>query len=330
MLYLSIAVAAFFAILLLPSIPSAFEVLWPRDDVRLNVPENYVRDPRYFGRSFRNKISAFVRVARNGRAPSEDLALTANLRTEEEARWSQDFAVLPGQRRRGIIVGDRVAVGAGAGIRDAYAIETLSVGAGTTARTLTSDGTLDVGENVRVLRWLDADGDVHVGRGTDLGLSASGGGAMVLESGVQFDRVWGQPVRAHSEQREFLELAERPGVQLVDRTAIAPGKSPIIYGSARVVSGTHLPAHLKVHGDVYLEPNVSIAGNLIVRGDVHAAGRAVIGGHLFAEGAVTLGPRVEIGRAGSAKTLYATGKVAFSDANVVWGWVVSEHGGYVR
>jgi predicted acyltransferase (DUF342 family) len=220
-----------------------------------------------------------------------------------------------------------VTVGHGAGIRDAYALEHLDVEYGVIARTLTSNRTLHIGEDVQILRWADADGAIDVDGGADLGLSVSGGESVTLAGLVNFERVWGAPVVSQTGMQGPFELSATKKVTVVDETSVTDGKSVIIYGAARVAFGTTVPVHLKVHGDLEIEPGVEIVGNVIARGDVTIASNARIGGHIFSEGDVRLGPGTRVSRPGVYKTVYATGEVILTNDVEVFGWVVSENGG---
>ena len=324
MLLLDLGLFVLFALVLaLPAIPGMREVRKPKDDGRLHITEQYVRDPRWFGSSFRNKLASFVEEARGNRYGRAAL----QMRTEEDVRWAPDLQIPPDERLRGIGVGDRVTVGHGAGIRDAYALEHLDVEYGVIARTLTSNQTLHIGEGVQILRWVDAEGNIDVGAGADLGLSASGGARVTLGHLVHFERVWGAPVASHTEMHAPFELSAKKRVTTVDPEFVVDGKSVIVYGAARVTAGTTIPVHLKVHGDIEIEAGVEVVGNVIARGDVTIASGANIRGHIFSEGDVRLGPGTRVSRPGVSKTVYATGEVLLADDVEVFGWVVSENGG---
>jgi acetyltransferase-like isoleucine patch superfamily enzyme len=319
---LLLSLLLFALVLVLPALPSMVEVVRPRDDGRLFIAERYVRDARWFGRAFRLKLAPFVAAARES-GPSR---AAMHMRMEEEVQWAPDLRIPALERLRGIGVGEQVVVGHGAGIRDAYALERLEVESDVVARTLTSNDTMHLGNDVRVLRWIDADGDIVVGARSDLGISASGGARVTLGERVRFERVWGAPVACATPAREPFAL-DAVRATVLDAAAVGERASVIIYGAARVASGTHVPAHLKVHGPVAIEPGATIGGNLIVRGDVTIAGGVAIGGHIFAEGHVHLGPGTRVARPGVAKTVYATGEVLLADDVEVFGWVVSETGG---
>jgi hypothetical protein len=61
----------------------------PKDDGRLHIPEQYVRDPRWFGQSFRRKLAPFVETARNNSEGRAEL----RMRTDEEVRWATDLVI---------------------------------------------------------------------------------------------------------------------------------------------------------------------------------------------------------------------------------------------
>ena len=325
MLLLLLSIALFALVLVLPAVPSLWEVFRPKDDGRLHIAEQYVRDPRFFGASFRSKLSPFVDEAHAGGEQQADV----QLRTEEGVRWAPDLLVPADERTHGIDIGDRVTVGHHAGIRDAWALHHLDVQNDVVARTLTSDNTMHLGPGVHILRWIDSDGDITVDADSDLGLSASGGARVTLGDRVRFERVWGFPVASKTASKTPFEHDEHKGKAVVDQTKsdASDHQSLILYGPVHVQHGTTLPAHLKVHGAVAIEPGVTIAGNVIARGDVTIASDARVGGHIFCEGDIRLGPGSRVGREGVAKTVYATGKVLIADDVEVFGWVVSENGG---
>jgi len=321
---LFVSVALFVIVLTLPAIPGFFEIARPRDDGRLFIPERYVRDARWFGRTFREKLYSFVEAARRA-GPSQG---EMHMRMQEDVRWAPDLRIPPAERQRGIGVGNTVTVGHGAGIRDVYGLERLVVERDVVARTLTSDGTMAVAESVRILRWIDADGELTVGDGTDLGVSAAGGARVVLGRRVRFERVWGSPIASGAgEHVAFPRRSPGRSETIVDSSSTRDGGPIIVNRPARVSAGTHISGHLKVHGALHIEPGVHVEGNVIARGDITLAEGATIAGHVFAEGDVLLGPGTRVARAGVAKTVYGTGKVLVASDVEVFGWVIAESGG---
>jgi predicted acyltransferase (DUF342 family) len=255
------------------------------------------------------------------------------LRTNEEVNWAPDLVIEAEKRVRGISVGDRVRVGQDAGIRDAYALETLDVENGVVARTLTSDGPLRIGKSVQILRWIDANGEITVGADSNLGVSASGGSRLTLADRVEFERVWGSPVATRTAVTEPFRFAERENkrrqkVLRIGQAQVEAGRPLIVYGAALIERDTQIPTDLKVHGSLDIEPGVRINGNVIVRGDVTLASDVTVAGHVFAEGTVRLGPRSRVGRSGGVKTVYAGGHMLIANDVEVEGWLVADIGGH--
>lgn len=321
-MFLLLSIALFALALAIPALPTIREVVRPRDDGRLIIAEHYVRDPRWFGRSYREKLASFVAAAHG---PSFNA--NVSLRTEEETRWAPDLTIPPQERVRGIAVGDRVLIGQGAGIRDAYALESLTCDREVVARTLTSDGTLTIGEAVTILRWIDADGAIAIGSDANLGVSASGGQSVVLGDRVQFQRVWGAPVATRTAATTPFELADVAGTTRLGQADVLADRPLVIYGPLRIARGTRVPANLKVNGPLAVEPGVRIAGTVIVRGDITFAADVSVEGHVFSEGDIRLGPGCRIGRRGGVKTAYAAGRAWLANDVEIDGWLVAEDGG---
>jgi len=322
-MYLLLSAALFALAVLIPLVPAIREIRKPRDDGRLHISEAYVRDPRFFGRSFRAKLAPFVEEAHKDANYSANVAL----RTDEATRWSPDLRIADGERVRGIAVGDRVVVGAGAGIRDAYGLDTLNCEADVTTRTLTSGGDMRIGEKVNVLRWVDAEGAIVVGDDTNLGVSASGGHSVTLGDRVKFQRVWGKPVISKTTATQRFALENISGLKHVAQENVLARRPVVIYGPLRISAGTILESHVKVHGDLQIEAGVRIAGSVIARGNITFASDVIVDGHVFSENDIYLGPGTRVGAAGGVKTVYAAGRAYLADDVEINGWLVAEDGG---
>jgi hypothetical protein len=268
-------------------------------------------------------LAPFVSAARDDASFETDV----HLRTSEETRWAPDMLIPPQERLRGIAVGERINVGRGAGIRDAYALDSLVVDEDVVARTLTSDGALRIGASVSILRWIDADGEIAVGTAANLGISASGGSRVTLAERVQFERVWGKPVATRTPASAPFALGERKGVVRLGQADVTADAPIIIYGAVRISSGTRIPSHMKIHGALDVEPGVHVVGNVIARGDVTFSSDVSVDGHVFSEGTIRLGPHCRVGRQGGVKTVYAAERILLANDVEVEGWIVAEDGG---
>jgi len=323
---LLLSIVVFFAVLLAPAIPSMRELARPKDDGKLHVSERYVRDPRFFGRSFREKMATVVEQAR----ATSNLETTQNWRTNEEVRFSPDLTVADGQRVRGVVAGDRVRIGARAQLRDAFAVEKLTVGSRAVLRTASSNGSISLLTGSRILRWVDSETSLDVAQNVELGMSAAATGAVQLSRGVKFERVWGEPVTTMNASNEPPRQFRNGPWKIIDASMIDGDKSLVLYGNYRIAAGTHVPAHIKIHGCLDFERDVTVDGNVIVRGDVRTERNVTIRGHVFSEGSIRFGPNTTVGTTLATKTVYTTGLIEL--ANDVWvaGWIVAEKRGIVR
>jgi NDP-sugar pyrophosphorylase family protein len=314
-------VLGFALLLALPAIPSMFELLRPQDDGKLAIANGYVRDPRFFGASFRRMLAPFLERADDDKR----FATETVWRDTESIRFAPHLLIEDDERVRGVLIGDDVRIGDGAGIRDAFGREHVAIADGAVVRTAASDGTLTIGAGVRVLRWIDAEGDIVVGEGSVLGASASSAAGLELNSGVRFERAWGRPVRAFTNRTivppEPPSAKHRLTASVLREDVIE--QCPIVLEQGARVNGS-----LKVYGDAYLEAGVHVRGHLIAQGSVYLGPDARVDGNIFAEGDVILDTGAHVG-AGGYKTVYCTGIATLADGVTVDGWIVAEGGGTV-
>lgn len=314
-------VLAFALLLALPAIPSMFELRKPQDDGKLAIADGYVRDPRFFGTSFRRMLAPLL-VRADG---DEKFSTQIVWRDTEPIRFAPNLRVEDGERVRGVLIGDDVRIGDRAGIRDAFGRDHVAVADGAIVRTAASDGTLTIGSDVRVLRWIDSEGDCVVGEGTVLGASASSAALLELNAGVRFERAWGRPVLASTPNT--VPIPERPDAKRsVEENAVH--EDLIEHRSIVLSAGARVNGSLKVYGDAFLESNVHVHGHLIAQGHVYLGPGVRIDGNVFAEGDVVFDDGAHVGASGY-KTVYCTGVAILGNAANVDGWIVAEGGGSV-
>jgi len=314
-------ILAFALLLVLPAIPSMFELRNPQDDGKLAIADGYVRDPRFFGTSFRRMLAPFLQRA------GDDAKFSTQTvwRDTEPVRFAPHLRVDDGERVRGVLIGDDVRIGDRAGIRDAFGRNHVAVADGAIVRTAASDGTLTVGSDVRVLRWVDAEGDCVVGERTVLGASASSAGLLELNAGVRFERVWGRPVLASTPNP--IALPERPDAKRsIEESAVH--EDVVEHRSIVFAAGARVNGSMKVYGDAFLEADVHVHGHLIAQGDIYLGPGVRIDGNVFAEGDVIFDDGAHVGNRGY-KTVYCTGVAVLGNGANVDGWIVAEGGGSV-
>jgi predicted acyltransferase (DUF342 family) len=314
-------ILAFALMLVLPAIPSMFELRNPQDDGKLAIADGYVRDPRFFGTSFRRMLAPFLERA------GDDMKFSTQTvwRDTEPIRFAPHLRVEDRERVRGVVIGDDVRIGDRAGIRDAFGREHVAIADGAVLRTAASDGTLTIGSDVRVLRWIDSEGDCTVGEDSVLGASASSAARLELNSGVRFERAWGRPVSAIT--HHAIDVPQRPDAKRsVEASALH--EDIVEHGSIVLTTGASVNGSMKVYGDAFLEADVHVRGHLIAQGNVYLGPDARVDGNIFAEGDVIFDEGAHVG-AGGYKTVYCTGVAVLGNRANVDGWIVAEKGGSV-
>jgi predicted acyltransferase (DUF342 family) len=316
-----LSVAAFVAVFALPLVPGLFELARPRDNVGLPIALTYSRDPRFFAQSFRVKIAVLCESQAFGRARFLD-------RRNEDAILGNSLCLAPNSRTTDVqIANDRLTCGAGATMTDGYGAKSVSCGESVAARTLCSDGGLVLGDRCSVERWIDAESSLDVGNDCYLGMSASSGGVVILGSNVEFERVFGVRVIVRGAGAAPSPKPAKDAIVLRE-CDIAKGQDLIVRGDAILLEGTVLNASIKAQGSLFIERGVRIMGNAIARGELLLLDDGVIEGHAFGERGLFLGVNARVGVPGQRKTAYTAGNALLCDGATVYGWIVSEQGGW--
>jgi predicted acyltransferase (DUF342 family) len=327
-------VAGFGLFVLLPMLPGFLEVRRSRDATSLTIDQNYSRDPRYMGKSFREKISSVLDSApMHTRMPflsrSKEFArVVPSLDLEDDEVWTD--AVLS---KGNVNTGNR------ASLVDLYSQGDVRIGAGSKLRTLAADGDVQLGANVSLMRWIDAEKSVRVGPNSNLGHSVSAVGPILLATDVEFRRLCGNPIVVGNVRSDALEAPAQPAKWLSSRkrriTSVKDtvGRGETVSGDMISRGGVELRENavvqgsVKSGGDVVVGPGAIIEGNVVARGVVVIRSGGTIRGHVFAEGNVIMAKDSVVGASGAAKTLYSSRDICLAEGSRIYGWVICEDTG---
>ena len=294
-----LSVILFAALFAIPLLPGLREVRRPRDDGRLEIPDGYTREPRYFGRAGRASVAE-----RLADAPAVPVRIAA------------------GAREGGDVLGrGDVTVGDGARVANVFAGGDLTCGIGSIARAACSDGDATFAANCTIARWVDAAGDLRVGRGSDLGVSAAAGKTVALGPNVRFGRVYGSPV-AVAPDAESDDSAPVDGARTIGANA-AP-IDIIERGDLTVAPGAIVTGSIKAYGSIVVGANARVTGNVVSRADVILCDGAAVDGHVFAEDYVRTGRDARVGTAALQKTAFAGREIRLGGGTTVHGWIVCD------
>lgn len=332
-------VLAFLILLLVPLVPGLLELRRPTDDEPPFIRLDYAKDPRYFGRSFRNMV---------GSAIPTDQALgecEVFLSHKEVVRIAHAIEVSPQEDvHQTLYVADSLRVADGAVLRsEAYSRGFVELGADVTVRAVAADGVLLAGPNLVVVRWLDGEKEITLGHHSDLGMSVSCEGPLRLGFGSKFSRLFGRPVSlgdfVYSEwslpsldQQAILSTAE---VKVISDAALYVGDfrgTPeqivnadlVARGDVSIEQLGSVMGSVKAHGNVRLHPGALVMGNLFCEGDILLQAGSRVLGDVFAQGRVVMEADCVVGRPGRIKSVIARRGIRISRGCAVYGYILSE------
>lgn len=316
-----LSVIIFAVLFAIPLLPGLREVRNPRDGETLDIPNGYSREPRYFGRSYRDRIAPLI--------SADSMLGETNYFADERALTVASHVVPDGAiESRSLLARETLRIGIGAHVRDGYATRDLHCASGATARVLCSDGDMDIDANCTIERWVDAAGDLRVGEGCDLGVSAASTKGVRLGASVRFGRVYGSPIRVQPEVTSGPVAAVR-GALLLENDG-APIGDTIEHGDLAVAAGATVMGSLKAHGSILIGAGAHVTGNVIARKDVSLADGAVVEGHVFAEERLRTARGAVIGTSAAQKTAFAGREIRLGGETTVHGWIVCDGLGVTR
>jgi predicted acyltransferase (DUF342 family) len=323
-------------LLTLPFLPGLRELRKPRDAAPLGIDMERTKDPGFFGNSFRALLSRARADAGDGYG-----VRALNLSHVEDAEIAPALAVPDNGRleRLAVVDGD-FSAGHGAHLeKEIFAAGRAAVGDGVSLRALACEAELELGRDVRVLRWIDARGDIRTGRDCDLGLSAFAAGRLTVGAGGRFRRLFGRPIRTEDADPA---RAPEPGTaapripEIGDSAWIVDAARMVIPRAAKVnetiIVKTRLAVNpgvvfggdVKCYHDLILGDDVRVLGNVFADGDITIGRGCRIEGCVFAQGRVTIGEGARVGGRDAEKSVVGKKGVSLGRDVEIFGVVSTE------
>ncbi len=338
MTFLAVVVVCL-GLLLLPFLPGLRELLKPKDNEPLRIDMNRTKDPRYFGRSFR----ALLNEARKGRESEYGIG-PLKLSRPEQAETAPTLSVAADRKVGWLLVidGDFTA-GEGSGFeKEIFAGGRAVVGDKVALRALAGDGDVILGRKVKVLRWVDALGEIEAGEDSDLGLSVSGERGLSLGRGCRFRRLYGHPVRTSAPDASPEASSaphDSPGPELGETAWIADATRLVIPRATEVRETLIVKTRLFVNAmsvlrrdvkgyrDIVLGEGVTVLGNIFAEGEIVIGPGARIAGNVFTQGRIRIGDGARIGDIGAEKSVVGNKGIALGRGVEVHGSLSTEGDG---
>jgi predicted acyltransferase (DUF342 family) len=315
------ALSIFFMMLFTPFVPGIIEYYWPKDDKRLPIDLNYVKDPRYFGIAFRAKMRNAIQSG-DGVEQAQDKGafsrafkrlidsviqagakmFDGKISKKEKIEVSMSRTIAKGETLDHVLyVSGDLSVGSDAKLKnDVLVTGKAEVGTGCFVRALCSDGDLSLSRKVDVLRWIDAEGSILVGQKCDLGKSASCLGRLELGRNVTFKRLYAGCIQTQNGSPESKPMEPNRGIEKPVPNGFQDIKTiedvlRLERGNLTVGTDEKVDGDLVVTGDLNAGNGVTFTGTLKVYGTATFGRGCKIAGSVFAEKRIRLGQGCFVG-----------------------------------
>lgn len=311
----------------------------------LTIRQSYTKDPRYFGRSFSEMMEAAIPQMKDG---------VIHLSRDEAVLDADAHPVFPNSPIDAVVIArthDFCPAEAGLNFQKEIYCEAdaLFTAENTQLRAVYSKKRVLLGNGCRVLRWVDAEGAVAAFDHCDLGQSLSSGEQLVVGYDNTFCRLYAPVVRLGQRPDEPDLFAQKRDARLFRLPTSGENVLHVRYIGDDLVSGDGIVPYsiLTMH-------DLKLSDGLILQGDIHSDGavrimeKAVVLGNIFAErdillerdstvlgnvftqGDIFFEEGACVGQPNKVSSVIARGSIRFSGGNNVYGYIVSEGGGYIQ
>lgn len=305
--------AALLAIVTIPFVPAVFEILRPRDDQPLALDRSYARDPFALAQEFRTKFQLLLAGPTSAQTES----------FSKDVRLASVFRVANGgQERRAVFASTLIETGTEARLGDCYARRSVTLGPGSRARAVLTEGTLQLLHRCSIERWSHSTADTYADTACDLGRSATSEGMLRVGRGVRFERLHGNPVCAYADPSTSGPAA--------DPLILTGEDGPLVTdGDCEIPAGTVIHGSIRSRAAVRVGSAAQVHGNVIASGEIVLEPYAIVLGHVSSPGDIKLGANSRVGSSLKAKTVYGN-RVVLAAGVRVFGSIVTDRGGFIE
>ena len=266
----------------------------------------YVRMEDYFGQSFRAKLSGWIKTL--PRAANSSAALRVFDKGNERIFVAGAAQYPAGRKEREILVieGD-FQCGRDCDFEKELMVKgDCTIGPDTQMQALAVDGTLNVGEGVRVRRWVDAVKHLTVGADAVITSRVTSRTSIEFMPGAQALSLFAPEIFTEGRHESELQIEMAPStiVQLphLDKAATAAngydpaklfsmGGNTFLYnGNLHLSAPLHLRAAFVVQGDFSCPKESLLEADLKASGSINVGAASVVKGNLVAGGDLVLKP----------------------------------------
>lgn len=288
------------------------------------------KDPRYFAKSFREKLLS----ARDKQQDDSVLHLSK----AEKVFLADGVELSPYSEISEVVLATRAPLDIPAHCvlqKEIYSEKDVRVRARTTIRALAGMENVKLDRGVRVVRWIDAENTLSIFEDCDLGISATAGKRITIEFGCTFQRLYAPEIHSGIEPWDDREMPfehkadEMPASDRVYDQQRVPANEKID-GSVISIGDLTLEQNCEITQSVHADKNLRICSGSIVRKNVFADGdiviedNVIIGGNVFSQKDILIGSHCRVGTLGQTKSIIARNCIALSQDSTFYGYIGSE------
>ncbi|MBL0170714.1 MAG: polymer-forming cytoskeletal protein [Gemmatimonadaceae bacterium] len=336
----ALVLAGTIAWIAIPFIPAMMELVRPRDASPLNAVGQDSGMLTYFATSFTTRMTAegLLGTSVPPRLSDGSLVRVHNAMTPLAPARTPITDV--------VVLMDDTPIPAGTSVAtECLARRTFHGGANSSFRAILGQRDVKLGQGTTVLRWVHANGRLEAATGTYLMGRATSDREILLETGVQFDRldapmvrVGGggtletpiMPVSAYSPFTPDNAISLGAGYWRVRGDLTIPADtslagSLIVIGNVVVSEGARVEGSIKAHGSMHIKTGAVVVGAVSARGRIVIEDGARLSGPVISETSVVVGAAV-VGVA-SKRTTVTAPRVELRTGATVYGAVMAGDGG---
>jgi len=331
----------FILLFLLPFLPGLLEMTGKQDAEPLFISMDYIRNPRYFGRSFKR----LIHKATAGFTLSPGMREVKLSKNEDlELAHSLDISSNREVKHMLFVMGNLVSGSQAQFNKEVLVTGDAAIGTDNVIQALAGQGDVSISRGANIRRWLDADGGIHVGPDCNLGISVSAGTSLVLDHNCVFRRLYGMPVATGRGYNMNETCEERPSsppeplsscssfIRIKD-SFISPGtvfNDNIVFPQdVQIGKGSVIKGDVKCYGKIVLEENVTIEGNIFADEDIIIGNNARISGHVFSQMSVYISEKTVFGRPDRIKSIIGKKSISIEQDVVIYGYITTEGEGKI-
>ena len=310
----------------------------------LKIRQNYVKDTRYFGRSFANMMEKALPEMKNNvitlSKPEEVLEI------EEDTTFkNSDIEKLVLSRKQTFCLKQE-------GLefhKEIYCEkDAMFLAKETKIRAVYSKQRILFGNNIHLLRWADAEEAVVVYDGCDLGRRVSSGEQLVIGFDNTFQSLYAPMIRLGQRPQEPERFMESRDMKIFRMPVLNSHEfnrhyihedmitengtvpySIISRGDVKVIENIILQGDIHSDESVRIMENAAVLGNIFAEKDVLLEKNATVLGNVFTQGNIIFEEGASVGQPNKISSVVARGNISFYGNNYVFGYITSEGGGEI-